>query len=38
MISSEFEPSKVLRARAYRGGRGGLADLVEIREGDDCKR
>lgn len=33
LITSEFEPSKVARARANIGA-GGLADLVEIREGD----
>ena len=33
VITSEFEPSKVLRARANLM-EGGLIDLVEIREGD----
>ena len=33
LIGSEFEPSKVARARANLE-EGGLADLVEIREGD----
>lgn len=33
LISSEFEPSKVVRARANLTA-GGLSDLVEIREGD----
>lgn len=33
IISSEFEPSKVARARKHLA-EGGLADLVEIREGD----
>jgi len=33
LISSEFEPSKVARARAHLA-EGGLGDLVEIREGD----
>ncbi|MEI2432968.1 O-methyltransferase [Lysobacter yananisis] len=33
LISSEFEPSKIERARANLAA-GGLADLVEIREGD----
>jgi predicted O-methyltransferase YrrM len=33
LISSEFEPSKVVRAREHLA-EGGLADLVEIREGD----
>ncbi len=33
IISSEFEPSKVNRAREHMAA-GGLADLVEIREGD----
>ncbi|WP_248802998.1 O-methyltransferase [Pseudomonas sp. MWU13-2100] len=33
LISSEFEPSKVLRARENLSA-GGLIDLVEIREGD----
>lgn len=33
LISAEFEPSKVARARANLAA-GGLADLVEIREGD----
>jgi len=33
LITSEFEPSKVARARANIDA-GGLADLVEIREGD----
>ncbi|MDH6590316.1 putative O-methyltransferase YrrM [Variovorax sp. TBS-050B] len=33
LITTEFEPSKVARARANLEA-GGLADLVEIREGD----
>ncbi|WP_412023662.1 O-methyltransferase [Burkholderia cepacia] len=33
VITSEFEPSKVVRARANLAA-AGLADLVEIREGD----
>lgn len=33
LITSEFEPSKVARARANLA-QGGLIDLVEIREGD----
>jgi predicted O-methyltransferase YrrM len=33
LITSEFEPSKAARARANLAA-GGLADLVEIREGD----
>jgi predicted O-methyltransferase YrrM len=33
LITSEFEPSKVERARANLAA-GGLADLVEIRQGD----
>jgi predicted O-methyltransferase YrrM len=33
LIGSEFEPSKVLRARRHLA-EAGLADLVEIREGD----
>ena len=33
LITSEFEPSKVVRARAHLTA-GGLIDLVEIREGD----
>ena len=33
LITSEFEPSKVRRARANLAA-GGLADLVEFREGD----
>ena len=33
LIGSEFEPSKVARAREHVA-QGGLADLVEIREGD----
>ncbi|SMF53245.1 Predicted O-methyltransferase YrrM [Tistlia consotensis] len=33
LITSEFEPSKVARAKANLA-EGGLADLVEIREGD----
>ena len=36
LISSEFEPSKVARAREHLV-EGGLADLVEIREGDALK-
>lgn len=33
LITTEFEPSKAARARAHLT-EGGLADLVEIREGD----
>ncbi|MBU9184412.1 class I SAM-dependent methyltransferase [Burkholderia multivorans] len=33
LIGSEFEPSKVAKARAHLAA-GGVADLVEIREGD----
>jgi predicted O-methyltransferase YrrM len=33
LITSEFEPSKIARARDYLTA-GGLIDLVEIREGD----
>ena len=33
LIGSEFEPSKIARARANLG-TAGLSDLVEIREGD----
>lgn len=33
LIGSEFEPSKILRARENLAA-GGLSDLVEIREGD----
>jgi predicted O-methyltransferase YrrM len=33
LIGSEFEPSKIVRARANLAA-GGLSDLVEIREGD----
>lgn len=33
LISSEFEPSKILRAREHLI-QGGVSDLVEIREGD----
>ena len=33
LITSEFEPAKIARARANIAA-GGLADLVEIREGD----
>jgi len=36
LISSEFEPSKVVRAREHLSA-GGLIDLVEIREGDALK-
>lgn len=36
LISSEFEPSKVVQARKHLD-EGGLADLVEIREGDALK-
>jgi predicted O-methyltransferase YrrM len=36
LITSEFEPSKVTRARANLAA-GGLMDLVEIREGDALK-
>ncbi|BAM88824.1 O-methyltransferase [Bradyrhizobium oligotrophicum S58] len=33
LITTEFEPSKIARARKHLA-EGGLADLVEIREGD----
>lgn len=33
LVTSEFEPSKVVRARANLAA-AGLADLVELREGD----
>ncbi len=33
LITSEFEPSKILRARAHLA-EAGLADLVDIRAGD----
>jgi predicted O-methyltransferase YrrM len=36
LITSEFEPSKVARARQHLT-EGGLIDLVEIREGDALK-
>jgi len=36
LITTEFEPSKVARARQHIEA-GGLADLVEIREGDALK-
>lgn len=36
LITSEFEPSKIERARGNLAA-GGLADLVEIREGDALK-
>lgn len=36
LITCEFEPSKVIRARANLT-EGGVADLVEIREGDALK-
>jgi len=36
LITTEFEPSKVARARNHLDA-GGLADLVEIREGDALK-
>jgi predicted O-methyltransferase YrrM len=36
LVTSEFEPSKVARARAHLE-EGGLADLVEVREGDALK-
>lgn len=36
LITSEFEPSKVARAREHLK-EGGLLDLVEIREGDALK-
>ena len=36
LISSEFEPSKVTKAREHLA-EGGLADLVEIRQGDALK-
>ena len=37
LITSEFEPTKIARARANIAA-GGLADLVEIREGDALQR
>jgi predicted O-methyltransferase YrrM len=37
LITTEFEPSKVARARAHLKAEGGLDDLVEIREGDALK-
>jgi predicted O-methyltransferase YrrM len=36
LITSEFEPSKIVRARQNLAD-GGLIDLVEIREGDALK-
>jgi predicted O-methyltransferase YrrM len=36
LIGSEFEPSKVARARRHLA-QGGVSDLVEIREGDALK-
>jgi predicted O-methyltransferase YrrM len=36
IITSEFEPTKVARAREHLA-EGGLADLVEVREGDALK-
>lgn len=36
LISSEFEPAKVVKARAHMV-EGGVDDLVEIREGDALK-
>lgn len=36
IITSEFEPSKVARAREHLA-EGGLADLAEVREGDALK-
>lgn len=36
IITSEFEPSKVVRAREHLA-EAGLADLVEVREGDALK-
>lgn len=36
IITTEFEPSKVARAREHLD-MGGLADLVEVREGDALK-
>lgn len=36
LITTEFEPAKVARAREHLNA-GGLADLVEIREGDALK-
>lgn len=36
LISTEFEPSKVAQAREHLDA-GGLADLIEIREGDALK-
>jgi predicted O-methyltransferase YrrM len=36
LVGSEFEPSKVTRAREHVA-EGGFADLVEIREGDALK-
>ncbi|QSI29392.1 O-methyltransferase [Variovorax sp. RKNM96] len=36
LISSEFEPSKIAKAREHLA-EGGVSDLVEIREGDALK-
>ena len=36
LITTEFEPSKVAKARANLTA-GGLIDLVELREGDALK-
>lgn len=36
LVTSEFEPSKIARAQAHLAA-GGLADLVEFREGDALK-
>ncbi|MCV9939291.1 class I SAM-dependent methyltransferase [Boseaceae bacterium BT-24-1] len=36
LVTTEFEPAKVARAREHLNA-GGLADLVEIREGDALK-
>jgi predicted O-methyltransferase YrrM len=36
LITTEFEPSKVVKARAHLA-EGGLDDLVEVREGDALK-
>jgi predicted O-methyltransferase YrrM len=36
LISSEFEPSKVAKAREHLA-EGGVIDLVEVREGDALK-
>jgi predicted O-methyltransferase YrrM len=36
LISSEFEPSKIAKAREHLA-EGGVSDLVEVREGDALK-